>query len=95
MAQNITITCEAGKWTLIASNDIDAIRVQNLSGGVCHLQATQGTVEPEGRDGAMVLPKGAILVADLPLDAIFPGVDGANRIWAMPVGTVVLSVSHR
>jgi hypothetical protein len=41
-----------------------------------------------------VLAGGAVLAADLTIAQLWPGVTGANRVWAFVIAASVASVSH-
>jgi hypothetical protein len=94
MPQNTTITCAAGTWTLLTDTNITALRVVNMGVEGVWLQATAGTTPPTTTDGALPLLPNQILAADLELSQVFPGVAGANRVYALTAVETKLSVSH-
>lgn len=94
MAQNDDIPVSAGVWTLLSNSDITAIRVHNLSGYAVRLQAAAGAIPPISTRGSMPLPAGETLAADLTLAQLWPGVVGANRLYAYADLNLSLSVSH-
>ena len=95
MAQNTDITCTAGQWTLLTDSDVTALRAQNRSPWTIILQATSGTSEPSSVGGGVALRGGEILLPDVPLSDLFPGVSSAARVWAyLDYYDAAVSVSH-
>lgn len=94
MARNDDVDCAADVWTQLTSGNVSAIRVGSDVKHIVKLQATLGTTEPSSDAGSVHLPVGSTLAADLTLAQLWPGIDGANRVWAKPDGAVTLSVSH-
>jgi hypothetical protein len=94
MPRNDKVNLAPGVWALLTVSDVTAVRVVALAGYDVLLMATNGTTAPSDIDGGVPLPAGQILAADMPLSALFPGVAGANRLWAFCNQNVSLSVSH-
>jgi hypothetical protein len=94
MPQNTTITCAQGVWTLLTNNDVTALRAVNMGSEGIWLQGTVGTTPPANTAGALPLLPNQILTADLILAQIFPGVAGANRVYAFASTPTKVSVSH-
>lgn len=94
MAQNTTLTLTAGVWTQLSNADITAIRVATLGTEAIWLAATVGATPPSNTDGAVPLLPGQIMAADLTLSQLWPGVSGANRVYAQSTNTAKVSVSH-
>ena len=92
MARNANIPLDPSVWTQITNADVTALRVQSLSGCTIRLMATAGAVAPTDDEGALTLMPNAILASDLTLADLWPGVAGANRVYAKGAGDV--SVSH-
>lgn len=97
MAQNTTITLPDGVWTLITDSDIASLTAQNQAevGGV-YLQGTVGAVPPTDGDltGAQFLAETQTVLNETLAD-LFPGVSGANRVYALPeAGAGRIRVSH-
>ncbi|MBK8772713.1 MAG: hypothetical protein IPM06_20115 [Rhizobiales bacterium] len=98
MARNNTLTeIPQRVWTPLTNADATAVRVQNRSPSAILLSATNGATEPSDLNGALELGAGQTMAADLTLAQLWPGVSGANRLWAWsdmdPLITTV-SVSH-
>jgi len=89
-----TITLVPGDWTMLPANDVSAISLQNQGGWAVELKATAGTTAPTTRDGARHIRPYAGVAADLTLSQIWPGVSGANRVWAYCDGAVNVAVSY-
>jgi hypothetical protein len=95
MARNEDVSCANGDWTQLTNGDVSAIRVHTSSVNQVILQASNGTTEPASDAGSLPLAAGSTLAADLTLAQLWPGISGANRLWAKPIGgDVLLSVSH-
>lgn len=94
MARNDTIILPQGVWTQLTNANASALRVQNLGGYTLQLQATVGAVPPSDISGAVVLRSGETLSADLTLAQLWPGVTGANRVYAISDVVAPVSVSH-
>lgn len=95
-AQMETILLLADAWTEITNGDATAVRAQVLSGEVM-FKATVGQVQPTNVKGALFYTAGNGFDASVTLANLFPGVSGANRLYARPSGpgvTSTVSVSH-
>lgn len=94
MARNDDVALTAGEWVQLTNANATAIRVHNFIGYPVILQATAGTTPPPSRGGAITLQSGGTLAADLTIAQLWPGVAGANRLWAMSDISMTVSVSH-
>ena len=94
MARNDNVAIPALTWTQLTNANATAIRVQSVSGSEMTLQATNGVTAPTTQVGAIVLAGGGVLAADLTIAQLWPGVTGANRVWAFATAASVASVSH-
>ena len=100
MAQNTTITCAAGVWTLLTNSNVTALRACNLGSEGVWLMATAGATAPAvpanaaPPPGAVPLLPNQTLAADLTLAQLFPGVSGANRVYCFAYQPTRISVSH-
>ena len=94
MPQNTNIALTAGTWGLLTNSDVTALRVQNLNGYEIKIAATVGAVAPTNAAGAITLLPYAAIAADLTLAQLFPGVSGANRVYAFSDAPALVSVSH-
>jgi hypothetical protein len=94
MAQNTNITCPTGAWTLLTNSNVTALRAMNIGSSGVWLQATVGATPPSNTIGAIQLLENEILAADLTIAQLWPGVAGANRVYAMAPDGSELSVSH-
>ena len=95
MPQNTTLALPIATWTQLTDADISAIRVQIITGGPVQLMATVGAVPPGSAAGAITLSGTAILSANLLLAELWPGVAGANRVYAYTgSGGTTVSLSH-
>lgn len=94
MPQNATVSVPAGAWTQLTNADVSAIRAQNLNGYPIKIMGTVGAVAPTTDAGAIVLAAGQAIAADLTLAQLFPGVTGANRVYAFSDAPALVSVSH-
>jgi hypothetical protein len=94
MARNDNVAIPALTWTQLTNANATAIRVQSVILSEMTLQATNGTTAPTTQVGVIVLAGGAVLAADLTIAQLWPGVTGANRVWAFARTPSVASVSH-
>lgn len=86
MAQNTTLPI-TNVWTLITDSDVTEITFQNVNGNEVFIQ---GTTAPTAAQGILYNPmQGERLTA---LTDLFPGVSGANRVWARLVSVTSGSV---
>ena len=94
----IALTDEA--WTLLTAANVTAVRIQNISGYPVLVQATVGATPPSnnaaGKAGAVKLLPGEGWDADVALSTRFPGVAGANRLyaWCDHSDAAGVSISH-
>ena len=93
MAQNTTITLAAQTWTQLTDADVSSITFQNRSSYHMFVKATTDTTTPTDFDGAIRYNPGQgemnTNIADL-----FPGLSGADRVWAYSDKAVDVMVSH-
>jgi hypothetical protein len=94
MAQNTTITAVANEWTQLTNADVTAITFQVMpSGFYVYIKATTDTTAPTDLSGAIKYSPGQgernVDLADL-----FPGIAGANRVWAYARENASVMVSH-
>lgn len=98
MARNDGVAVPANVWTQLTGGDASAVTVENPTSLDVQLLATAGASQPEesqaSLDASRRLPAGAILLADVSLAQLFPGVAGANRLWALAPRAMTLRVSH-
>ena len=94
MARNDNVEIPPAVWTQLTNANASSIRVQSVSGSEMMLQATNGTTAPTTQVGTIVLGGGNVLAADMTIAQLWPGVAGANRVWAFANTASVASVSH-
>lgn len=92
MARNDTLTVPAGQWTLLTNANVTSCRFFNVGSGEILVQATQGTSPPSSFGGA--IPFTHSMGDTRSLAELFPGVAGANRLWAWCAINGTVSVSH-
>lgn len=90
MAQNTDFDL-SNEWTLVTDSDVTELRIQNIGYGTVFLKATVGATPPANDEGSVRLPQGTIIASNYTLAELFPGIVGANRLYAR--GHKV-SVSH-
>lgn len=93
MPQNTTITVPRETWTLLTDADITSITFQNTSSNHIVIKATTDTTAPTSTAGGFRYNPGQgernIAMADL-----FPGLAGADRLWAYAPDGGIVVVSH-
>ncbi|GAA6201052.1 hypothetical protein [Aquicoccus sp. SU-CL01552] len=81
-----------GVWVMLTTEDVVAIRAQNVTYNDVWLQRGT-TVEPGSIDGAVLLLRGWGVAAHFTLDEWWPGADG-GRIWGFAPAGGKVSCSH-
>ena len=97
MAQNTNISIGSLVYTPLCNADVTAARVQNQSGVDIYIQAAASATAPTSNDGAILIRAYDTFAADYTLAQIFPGITGANRLYAKSTSSgqpAVVSVSH-
>lgn len=93
MAQNTTISLTAGAWTQLTDANVPSITFQNVGSNHIVIKATVGAVAPTNATGSIRYNPGQgernVLLSDL-----FPGVIGANRVYAYSDAITPVVVSH-
>ena len=82
-------------WTQLTDANVSAITFQNLGSFPIHVTGTVGTTPPAA-DASGLVYAGGQGEANRALADMFPGVSGANRVWARSTtsGTQQVFVSH-
>lgn len=93
-ARNNDVVLPAGAWTQLTDGDVTALRVQNLGTGVIWIMARVGAGAIASRSGAICLDEFVAISADMTLAELFPGISGANRVYAWSDVGGLASVSH-
>lgn len=93
MARNTTLPLTAGQWLQITDADVSSITFQNVGPYGLAIKATTDGTAPTGEAGTARYNPGAgernVLLSDL-----FPGIPGANRVWAFCESPSSVFVSH-
>jgi hypothetical protein len=81
-------------WVLITDADVTAATFQNLTQQDMMITGTNGVTPPAAGAVQMIYgPRQG--ERNAPLSDLFPGISGANRIWArMQSGTGTVFISH-
>jgi len=94
MAQNTSTTLTAKDWTQLTDADITSITFQNTGGYHMLVKATTDATKPTDFSGAIRYNPGQgernVAMTDL-----FPGLSGADRLWAYSDQAVTVMVSHQ
>ena len=93
MANNTTVNVDANGWTLLTAADVAQLTFQNVSHNFVFIKATVGATPPASLAGAVRYNPGQgernVLLTDL-----FPGVTGANRVYAWADSAASVMVSY-
>lgn len=81
------------KWIQLTESNVDRITFQNLGVNNLYVKATNGANEPSNASGALEYP-GAAKENYVRLSDLFPGISGANRLWAYAESSTTVFVSH-
>jgi hypothetical protein len=93
MAQNATINTTANDWVLLTDSNIATITFQNIGSNHILIKATVGASAPTSTDGAIRYNPGQG-ERNSALTDMFPGIAGANRVYAYATEIVPVVVSH-
>lgn len=93
MPQNTTKSVAAATWTQLTDANITTITFQNISGNFVLIKGTVGAVAPTDLSGAIRYNPGQG-ERNVALSDLFPGVAGANRVYAYAVDGASVVVSH-
>ncbi len=93
-ARNSLVTLPAGVWTQITDGDVTACRVQNVGSDAVWIQGRVGAGSISSNSGAVCLSAMMAILGDMTLAQIFPGIAGANRVYAWSERGSAVSVSH-
>jgi len=95
MPTNTNVLVAANQWTLLTSADVTDITVQLVSGQEVILTAAVGATPPAADSDAGVRIYAGQGFKNEPLTDLFPGVAGANRIYAKSrLADATVFVSH-
>lgn len=93
MPQNTTINTTANAWVQLTDANIATITFQNVGSNHILIKATVGAVAPTNTSGAIRYNPGQG-ERNGALTDLFPGVAGANRVYAYATEVVPVVVSH-
>jgi hypothetical protein len=93
MAQNTTINTTANAWVQLTDANIATITFQNVGSNHILIKATVGAVAPTSTAGSIRYNPGQG-ERNGALTDLFPGVAGANRVYAYATEVVPVVVSH-
>jgi hypothetical protein len=93
MAQNTTISIPAATWTQLTDADVAYITFQNVGSNHIIVKGTVDGTAPTSTDGGFRYNPGqgekGVAIIEL-----FPGVVGADRLWAYSADASSVVVSH-
>jgi hypothetical protein len=93
MAQQTSIELASATWTLLTNSDVTTITFQNVGGHTVLIKATTDTTTPTTDVGSIRYSPGQgernVAMTDL-----FPGLSGADRVWAYGQNGGRVMVSH-
>lgn len=93
MAQNTTINTTANSWVQLTDANITSITFQNVGSNHILIKATVGASAPTDTNGSIRYNPGQG-ERNSTLSDLFPGVSGANRVYAYATEIVPVVVSH-
>lgn len=93
MPQNATKNVAAATWTQLTDSNISAVTFQNISGNFVLVKATVGATAPTNLDGAVRYNPGQG-ERNVALSDLFPGISGANRLYAYAQDGAAVVISH-
>ena len=93
MAQNTTLSITAQTWTLLTNSNVTALTFQNVGSNHILIAGTVGATPPSDYTGAIRYNPGQG-ERNAALSDLFPGVSGANRVYAWADAATPVVVSH-
>ena len=93
MAQNTTITLTPNAWTQLTDADVTRITFQNTGGQFILVKGATDATAPTDQTGAIRYNPGQGQVNAFLTD-LFPGLTGADRVFAYSDSAVGVMVSH-
>ena len=94
MPQMTTVAVPANTWTQITNANATSISFQNVSAGyTVFIKGTVGATPPSNFEGAIQYAP-MQRETNIALSNLFPGVSGANRIYAWCSNEAQVSVNH-
>ena len=93
MAQNTTITLAAETWTQLTDADVTSITFQNKGGFHMFIAGTTDATAPTNFDNALRYNPGQG-ERNVSMSDLFPGLTGADRVYAYAANSVDVFVSH-
>jgi len=94
MAINTTIIVPPRVWTKVTATAVTAVRLQNRGPHDVLLQGTVGSTPPVSTDGALALAPREVILPDLTLADLWPGVSGVDTVWIRSSTSAEISISH-
>lgn len=94
MARNADVSIPARTWTQLTNGNVTELRLQVQGRFGIRIKATAGEVPPTNTGGSIEIRPGDGIAGDQTLAQLFPGVAGANRVYAYANGPTSVSVSH-
>lgn len=88
MARNTNLTMSS-TWTELTNANVTSITIQNQSGAILEVMATTGSA-PASEDGRILIPAWSF-IENRDLADLFPGVAGADRVFARGYGQAFVS----
>lgn len=86
MPRNARITVPSTEYVQLTNSDVSGISIVCDGYSSLSVVVTVGTVQPTSSAGEMVLYTGDVITSDQSFEDLFPGVPGANRVWARAYG---------
>lgn len=93
MAENTTVIIPAATWTLLTSADMNRVTFQNVGSNVALIKATTDATPPANTDGAYKYKPESGEIGTFLTD-MFPGIAGADRVWAYSESGTSIVVSY-
>lgn len=93
MARNENLDLSPNSMTQLTNADASKITIQNASDNFVSIYANSSATNPDATDGHIILPPRGLLVNESISD-LFPGISGADRVFAMAAHGARLFVSH-
>jgi hypothetical protein len=93
MAQNTTINVPAATWTILTDADVSAITFQNVGSDAVLIKGTTSASAPTDDTGSIRYMPGQG-ERNVSMGDLFPGLSGADRVYAYATNGGRVMVSH-
>lgn len=93
MARHATVALTAGDWVELTNANVTEITISNDSDYEIYVTGTADATQPTTDVGSILLRSGEVLLSDISLSTLWPGIL-AVRVWGKCAVNNTVQVSH-